>query len=228
MKPPLRGDLEDLPLRMMHLQVDERGYPVPWFVPIVDGKPEFRAMDVEKLVSAVKERRCWVCGDLLGGYMAFTIGPMCGVNRISAEPPSHRQCASWSARNCPFLSNPESIRREGGTEKICDNPAGVMLKRNPGVTLIWVTRQYQVIDDGSGKPLFAIGAAHEVEWWCRGRRATRAEVEESVATGLPSLRALAEKDGPEAVKTLNVLLGLLRAMMPPKDGTELGYDSRIF
>lgn len=29
--------------------------------------------------------------------MTFVVGPMCELNRISGEPPSHRECAEFSA-----------------------------------------------------------------------------------------------------------------------------------
>src|SRR5258708_35755545 len=102
---------EPLPSRMLSLPIDDRGYVVPWFVDWIDGKPEFRAMDGKKFVRAVREKLCWVCGERLGRYMTFVAGPMCGINRTSSEPPSHLECARWSARNWPFLSNPEMIRR---------------------------------------------------------------------------------------------------------------------
>src|SRR6516164_3611940 len=105
----LHDGLEPLPDKLKHLPIDERGYPVPWFVDWVDGKPEFRAMDGRKFRDAIKKRLCWVCGDRLGINLAFLAGPMCGINRTSAEPPSHYICAAWSARNCPFLNNPHAV-----------------------------------------------------------------------------------------------------------------------
>ena len=62
----------------------------------------------------MREKRCWVCGDPLGVHLTFPIGPMCALNRTISEPPSHHECASWSARNCPFLSRPHMVRREDG------------------------------------------------------------------------------------------------------------------
>jgi hypothetical protein len=41
----LKPTLESLPVRLQGLPIDERGYPVPWFVAWENGKPEFRAMD---------------------------------------------------------------------------------------------------------------------------------------------------------------------------------------
>jgi len=97
---------------MRSLPLDERGYPVPWFVAWVDGKPEFRASSREKFRDAVKKRLCWVCGEQLGVYMVFVAGCMCGINRTTSEPPCHLECGQWSAINCPFLSNPQMVRRE--------------------------------------------------------------------------------------------------------------------
>jgi hypothetical protein len=84
---PLRPELGPLPERIKQLPIDERGYPIPWFVDWVDGKPEFRAMDGRKLVRAIKERLCWVCGQPLGVNLAFVAGPMCGINRVSSRTP---------------------------------------------------------------------------------------------------------------------------------------------
>src|SRR6516162_8680773 len=134
---------EPLPVRMQHLPVDERGYVVPWFVDWLDGKPEFRAMDLNKFVRAIKQRRCWVCGERLGVNMCFVAGPMCGINRTSSEPPSDLVCARWSARNCPFLANPRMVRREDEVS-LDGNAAGLMIKRNPGVAMLWITRSYEI------------------------------------------------------------------------------------
>lgn len=192
----LRPELEPLPARLVDLPVDpERGYPVPWFVEWIDGKPEFRVMSLEKWSRAIKERLCWVCGKRLGTYMAFVIGPMCGINRTTSEPPCHLTCAQWSARNCPFLSRPHMVRREDElTSRAADNTAGYMLKRNPGVTLVWITRAFQLFRDGKGGMLIEVGEPMSVEWWCEGRPAKRAEVEDSIRTGLPALEELAKAE----------------------------------
>lgn len=186
----LRPELEALPSKMKTLPVDERGYPVPWFVAWQDGKPEFRAMDREKWIRAVKEKLCWVCGLPLGVYKTFVAGPMCGINRTSAEPPSHLECAQWSSRNCPFLRNPKQARREGDIESI-DAP-GFALLRNPGVTLLWTTKTYSLFDDGHGRPLISFGDPESLEWIAEGRPATREEILLSIESGMPALMAIAQ------------------------------------
>lgn len=191
----LRPELEELPERMRDLPVD-RGYPAPWFVDWITNEagervPEFRAMDSRKWVRAVKEKLCWVCGNKLGAYLTFTIGPMCGINRISPEPPSHLECAQWSAKNCPFLSRPHMQRRDI-EEKLCPlKPAGNMIERNPGVMLLWTTRSYEVFRAPRGVDgyLIRIGDPVHISFWAEGRTATRAEIDASVESGLPLLAA---------------------------------------
>lgn len=198
-------NLETLPRTMRSLPVNERGYPVPWFVAWKDGKPEFRAMDYKKLVAAVNDRLCWVCGGKLGVNLSFVIGPMCGINRNTAEPPCHHDCAIWSAINCPFLSNPTMSRREDdqiNNQNFREKTAGIGITRNPGVALVWNCRGYEVtVYDSS--PLFTIGEPQSVEWFCEGRQATREEVQYSIDTGLPTLYNVAKTDGPESVRVLD-------------------------
>lgn len=184
----LRGDLPELTKRLAKLPVDQRGYPVPFFVAWIDGQPDFRVADPAKLVACVRHGLCWVCGENLGSRKSFVVGPMCAVNRNSAEPPSHPDCAEWSLKGCPFLAKPNMVRREDETTKALDeNVSGVMIKRNPGVMLCWETRKFTPHSDGNGGVLFDVGEPHAVSWWREGRPATRAEAMDSIESGIPLL-----------------------------------------
>lgn len=207
--PPMPLGIARLPRRA--------GVPVPWFVAEVDGDWDFRVMDPAKLLKAVKERRCWVCGRLLLGAGTFVLGPMCGVNRTSSEPPSHASCAVWSAQACPFLSNPSKVRREAhmpdGSEA-----AGIMVKRNPGVTLLWVSKGWSIFKcPRTGGPLFDIGEPQEVSWWHRSRPATHAEVLQSISDGLPALVEVALPEGPMAVEALSNMVSRLLQLLPKQN-----------
>lgn len=218
----LRTDLPPMPARIAHLPV-HRGYPVPWFVawldddgkPVARGKgtPDFRVLAPGAAQLAHRFGICWVCGGTLGAWKAFVLGPMCAVNRTSAEPPSHVECAEWSAAACPFLTRPHMVRREGGMPEDAVEPAGVMLRRNPGVALIWVTKRYRLrrVPDGI---LFDIGKPERVAWYAEGRAATRGEIERSIETGLPALQELAEAQSPSAVRALNRQLDEARRLLP--------------
>jgi hypothetical protein len=190
----LRPELETLPSRMQTLPIDDRGYVVPWFVDWIDGKPEFRAMDLTKWIRAVKEKLCWVCGERLGRYMTFVAGPMCGINRTSSEPPCHLECARWSARNCPFLNNSNAIRREDSEINAASNcVGGIALRRNPGVSMLWTTNNYSIFDDQRGGWLVHMGEPSSVEWYAEGKIATREQVMASIESGFPALAELALK-----------------------------------
>lgn len=181
---------------MRNLPLDpERGYPIPFFVSTLpNGEREFRAMDPEKYFVAIRQRRCWVCGETLGVWLTYVLGPMCAISRTTAEPACHLECARWSARNCPFLSKPHMRRREDGLPETIVPAPGEPIQRNPGVAAIWTTRSFQIFYPERGHlPLITVGPPEAVEWYAEGRRATRAEVMESVRTGLPLLEVLARQ-----------------------------------
>jgi hypothetical protein len=195
----LRPGMPPLPEQMRSLPLDARGYPVPYFVAWIDGAPDFRIADAAKAHRCVTESRCWLCGGRLGTFLAFVVGPMCAINRISSEPPSHRACAEFAVRVCPFLVRPMAQRREAGVPEAAARPAGVMLRRNPGVSLLWVTKDYQTVraprPDGSVGLLYQMGEPRELVCYAEGRIATKDEVRASVDSGLPSLlERVDEKD----------------------------------
>lgn len=199
-----------LPAKMRALPEDHRGFPVPYFVTWFkdgkpcrtgEGEPNFLVVDPSKMATCVKERRCWVCGDRLGVHMAFVIGPMCAINRTISEPPSHLECAMFSARCCPFLSQPRMRRNEKALPDEYVKAPGEGILRNPGAACVWVTRGYKVFKVARGV-LFELGEPEAVTWWARGREATRDEVLESIRTGFPLLKESAEREGPAAVAEL--------------------------
>lgn len=213
-----RRELTPMPERIARLPLDARGYPIPWFVAYVNGAPEFRAMDPQKWLRAARDRLCWVCGGPLGAYLAFVIGPMCGVNRTTSEPACHLECAQWSAINCPFLSRPHMVRREDAvTNGLLEHAAGIVITRNPGATAVWVTRTYTVFRDPKGRPLIQLGDPVAVHWYAEGRLATRAEVDRSIETGYPLLLAEAEKERDQgAVQLLESFRARLAPWLPPE------------
>ena len=208
----------DLPARMKLLPVDQVGHPVPWFVAWPGGAPDFRVVAGGKLRQAVRCGLCWVCGHGFAGgeERAWLLGPMCLINHVAPEPPSHVECATWSARNCPFLATPNMTRRErhmpGGTV----SPAGIMLRRNPGVALVAVTGYREWREErGPDGILFRFTGPRRALWYAEGRAATRAEVLASIGSGLPLLREVAEKDGPDAVAELDRMHAAALAFLPP-------------
>lgn len=189
-----------MPERVRHLPVSPTGYPVPWFVAWFDGVPDFRVIDTPKMAVAVRQSRCWVCGGPLGRSLALTIGPMCSITRCISEPPSHRDCAIFAAKACPFLANPRMRRND---VELPDHmpAAGTAIYRNPGAVAVWVTRSVTPFQQEHGV-LFTFDDPDEVLWFAEGREATRTEVQASIDSGYPLLVAEARKQGPEGIEEL--------------------------
>src|SRR6202011_6089326 len=84
--------------------------------------------------------------------------------------------------------------------KLRNSAPGFALSRNPGVAMLWITRQFEVFRVDNGY-LIQMGEPESVEWLACGRTATRAEVLASIESGLPNLEAVArmEKGGLEAL-----------------------------
>lgn len=197
-----------IPPRMARLPIDERGYLVPKFVQSVNGKPDFRAFRPEHWGRCVRLRMCWLCGEKLGRNLAFVIGPMCSVNRITSEPPSHLECARFATQVCPFMVYPNRTRNEIDLPGQIVAPAGIHVDRNPGVMCIWVTDDYRVFniklhERGNPGKLIHIGEPHGTEWWTQGRIATRNEAADAVQRGSMVLYAEAQKEGADAILELN-------------------------
>lgn len=180
---PLRHGLPPLPPRMRALPVSPLGYPVPFFVATVDGGWDFRVADPAKFRLCVRQELCWLCGQPLGVFRTFVLGPIAALNRISGEPPCHLECAEFAAMACPFLLLPKARRRE------VDGPTfaagGTMLAHNPGVCALWSSKNPPRPDLDIG--LLQTGEPTTVRWYCQGRPAARADVLEALDAGIESL-----------------------------------------
>jgi hypothetical protein len=204
-------DLPPLPERVARLPKDERGYPVPWFVQwMKDGevaapndptaKPDFRIIDAAKMQRCFSAARCWVCGDALGRHRVFVIGPMCVINRVTMEPPSHRDCAEFAAAACPFLIRPRQKRNMKNMPSHAPMP-GMGVERNPGCMCLYETAGYRRFMTPTG-PLVRLDPPSRVDWWAEGRTATRDEIMESIESGYPLLEAVARQEGSDSIKEL--------------------------
>lgn len=214
----LRKGLPPLPARMRSLRVSDKGYPVPYFVAWIDGQPDFRVIEGGRIAHCHNRKLCWLCGEPLGRWKAFVVGPMCLVNMVSSEPPSHRECAEYAAKACPFLTLPKAQRREANMPAEGQEPAGVALKRNPGCCLLLITDSYRPFRVENGV-LFRMGDPSECLWFAEGRAATRAEVMSSIDSGLPLLRGPAQQQdeaepGAGAVQMLELMLSSAMVWVP--------------
>lgn len=199
-QPELRRNIAHvIPDKLRRLPRDRRGYPVPYFVAWIDGKPDHRVVDPHRFVICVRSRRCWICGGALGKFATFVVGPMCIVNKTSGEPPSHPDCAKFAVQACPFMLLPNAQRRTAQLpEATTVHPD--MLLHNPGAMVLWTTDQWAV--EYTQPPVVNFGEPKRVSFWFEGRTATRGEVLDAFAKGLPALKAAADEDGGDAPQQL--------------------------
>lgn len=218
----LRDGLPPLTPKMRNLPIDERGYPVPFFVAIIDNKPDHRVANQAAMKACIEQNRCWLCGGPLGRHRAFVIGPMCMITLTSSEPPSHLECAEYAVKACPFLSKPQAKRREAGMPEDLAAPGGVFITRNPMAVAIWVSTTARPFKAQIGNPgvLFDLGEPEAVVFWKGGRLASRAEVESSIDSGLPEL-ARQQNDSGRAALDARVLevRAMLAGMFPAESAS---------
>jgi hypothetical protein len=203
---PLRSGLPALPRRMRALPINEKGYPVPYFVEFIDGKPDFRVLDARKFGLALNQGLCWLCGEPLGKYKTFVLGPMCAITRTTSEPPCHHDCATFAAMACPFMILPRSKRRTANLPANSQEPAGIHLDRNPGAMALWTStsfKPFRANADGS-RPgvLIQVGNPTSVEWYALGAPCGRGPVMDSIESGFHHLWALAKGDGIDSMVEL--------------------------
>lgn len=193
----IRNNLPALPATMSHLQIDERGYPVPWFVKWYDGKPDFRIVDSEKFIRAVRDELCFVCGGKLGKFRAFVGGPMAILQMVSAEPPTHHSCAEFAVKACPFLLLPRSKRRRSNMPEDTHSNVGetedVFVEENPGISGVWTCVRYRVSPSGR---TFHFADCARLQFFTEGREATQIEIENALHSARDRIEQIHKLESP--------------------------------
>jgi hypothetical protein len=139
-----------MPEAIRVLPRDERGLPIPYATLRVDGRPDFRTLDLERVERCIQDRLCGVCGRTLDYWIAFIGGPACERNRLFRDPAMHPQCADYAARACPFISGARTKyssrplpEGEGLATHVDVNMADH--ERRPVDMFIFTTRRYRVV-----------------------------------------------------------------------------------
>lgn len=133
-----------IPKELRHLKLDERAYPIPFFVPIVDGKPNFKYADINKFNLCTEKHLCWVCGKKLNkDYFYFISGPIGLQNRIHSDPAMHKECALFTLEACPHLY---FYRAERKTEIVLP----YQINGKPDCLFVVKSSKYKIVPDGIG------------------------------------------------------------------------------
>ena len=139
----------DVPKIMAHLKTDDRGYPIPYFVPIVNGKPEFRYQDIFKREACLKRKLCSICGKkLFKKSYWFISGPWGLKNKTASDAPMHEDCARFSIATCPHLIYQKADRR---TDIPADSP---LIAEKPDIIFLIKADKYEAKKTEKHKIIF--------------------------------------------------------------------------
>lgn len=166
-----------MPRQMHHLPRTPLGNPIPWWVQTVDGTPDYRAISLDTIHKALRDRLCLVCGWGLGPRVAFLFAGGSLLSRQATEPPAHEACATYSAQVCPFLATP--TRPDGGRQVIA----------------VWVCRDFDTSPSDIGGPVLRAVDAAAVTWWHAGRPAARTDALDALDAAHATLRGLTDSPG---------------------------------
>jgi len=155
-----------MPPRVAALARDARGYPIPYTARYDQGgMPDFRAIDSAKWMRAVRTRCCGICGEPLGGRVAFVGGPQAMQNRLFTDLPMHRDCAIYALKVCPMLAAPKfAYTRAIGVGTGVNEHVSTVRRERFG---LGVTRQFELAQLGTEIVLHA-GLFESITWWAHG------------------------------------------------------------
>lgn len=167
------------------------GVVVPYFVSwFIDGKacderypgakPDFRVIDMRRAAICRQRNVCWICGKQLGQHRWFIFGPSSALSRTAVEPPSHRDCAMYATKVCPYLASTTAVHRR---DKLPEHKVLLDVENeHPGVVVLWSTKDYDLIplDPSNGVFYYQPHEPDIVEFWREGRKATREEIVQAV------------------------------------------------
>jgi len=148
----------ELPAQMKDMKLDDRGYPIPYFVPFIDGKPDFRYQDERKRQTCIDRKWCSICGKpLIDRSFWFISGPMGFQNKVATDAPMHEACARFSIQACPHLIFLKAERR---SEEPIDPTPGLLRDKPKEIYLIKSDKYKVQIQDGNQYFRFRV-ATHE-------------------------------------------------------------------
>lgn len=102
-----------LPERVALRPRDERGYPILFTTPVIDGKPDFFTIGTAMVAQCHAEGLCGICGQVISHHgdgetdckpYYFIGGPYSTeVSGVFNDPPMHKDCAEFAMRVCPWM-----------------------------------------------------------------------------------------------------------------------------
>lgn len=190
-----------IPARMRHLEVDRRGYAIPWGVyrdPA--GTPHFTINDETRRQKIINDDLCGICATKLFRGRWFVGGPLSAFDPQGCyiDPPMHRDCLEYAMTACPYLAAPSydkriddaTLRKSGQATPLLVEQT--MLPGRPEVFVAIMAIGQTVHWNGIQSYLSPKRPYHRVEFWRFGTVLPQAEgaalVAEIIARPTPEKR----------------------------------------
>jgi hypothetical protein len=174
-----------IPDRMSHLELDPRGYPIPWGVyRDDDGRPHFTINDESRRLKALARDLCPICGSKLFRGRWFVGGPMSAFHDAGAyiDAPMHHVCMEYALQVCPYLAAPSYGKRID--DKTLTTPLPVllvdptMMQHRPSVFVAVMATGQKLTNRASH--VVPRRPYSRVEYWCEGKKLSTEEGERLV------------------------------------------------
>ncbi len=163
-----------IPESLSKRPVDARGYPIPhgvWQNPET-GEYDFRVIDQQKRMMALKKRLCAVSGlKMEDGEYWFVGGIESYKQHLFVDGPMRREVAEFSLMTCPHLVLPGASYRRSGLEEsyrpelTVTNKSEILMCAKTTVYEICTIKDFPYVKAGRWK---AVG------WWRGGAMTTKA------------------------------------------------------
>jgi hypothetical protein len=111
----------------------------------IDGKPDFRVIDPDRVEECVNQKLCAICGHRLSEFCWFIGGEACKEKHLFLDAPMHEECAKFASRTCPFVRGDREQYSTRPVDPDKTRTIEIMLKTRPKMFLFKTrTKQVQV------------------------------------------------------------------------------------
>lgn len=150
-----------------------KGLPVTYTTLVVDGVPNFKAVDNDKVWEVKKNGKCSVCGEPLDYWIAFMTSEKEANSRYVFDNPNHEECLRYSFNICPWLYYSKATysdinklnenMKDGGIVYYHSHPDRNQSLDRPSKLGIYITRDYKNVMH-QGYRVCKVGKAQKIEW----------------------------------------------------------------
>lgn len=122
-----------------------KGFPITATTLIVDGKPNFKATDPEKVWEFKRDGKCSICGQSLNYWIAFMVTEEEAKTGLIYESPNHEACLRYAFKICPWLaySNAKYTDLSKNTTLIGSHPDRALISGRPEKLGIYICKSYE-------------------------------------------------------------------------------------